>query len=172
MKPKAIPAIILTAILIIIPISGLAQNTLIKLDAMGRELPDNATEWAMVKDTVKGIIWEVKTDDGSIHDKNNTYSWKKHNKEFLVKLNEEKFGGFSDWRLPEETELEELVDRSKEQPPRINEKYFPHTSPDIHLGWSLCQDGSINVSKINFGPKPTTKKRSFSVRAVRGEFKE
>ena len=172
MKPKAMLSIILPAILIIIPTSCFAQNAMIKLDAMGRELPDNATEWAMVKDTAKGLTWEVKTDDGSIHDKSNTYSWKKHNKEFLTKLNEEKFGGFSDWRLPEETELQGLVEWDKEQPPRINEKYFPHASPNIHLGWSLCQDGSVNVSKINFGPKPTTKKRTFSVRAVRGEFKE
>ncbi|MEN8134946.1 MAG: DUF1566 domain-containing protein [Thermodesulfobacteriota bacterium] len=164
--------IILTTLLIIMPTACLGQNTLIKLDAMGRELPDDAAEWAMVRDPAKGLTWEVKTDDGSIHDKNNSYSWKKHNKEFLAKLNEEKFGGFSDWRLPEETELEGLVDRAKEQPPRINEKYFPQTSPSIHLGWSLCQDGSLNVSKINFGPKPTTKKRVFSIRAVRGEFKE
>ena len=172
MKAMTLLPIILAAILIIMPASSFAQNALIKLDTMGRELPDNATKWAMVRDTAKGLTWEVKTDDGSIHDKDNSYSWKEHTKDFLVKLNEEKFGGFSDWRLPEESELEGLVDRAKEQPPRINEKYFPQTAPDIHLGWTLCQDGSLNVSKINFGPKPTTKKRVFSVRAVRGEFKE
>jgi hypothetical protein len=172
MKTKAILPIILPVILSIIPALCFAQNAMIKLDAMGRELPDSATEWAMVKDPVKDLIWEIKTDDGSIHDKNNFYSWNTHDKDFLKKLNEEKFGGFSDWRLPEETELEGLVDRDKEQPPRINEEYFPQTSPNVHLGWSLCQDGSVNVSKINFGPKPIIKKRTFSVRAVRGEFKE
>jgi hypothetical protein len=172
MKTKAILPIILPVILSIIPALCFAQNAMIKLDAMGRELPDSATEWAMVKDPVKDLIWEIKTNDGSIHDKNNFYSWKTHDKDFLKKLNEEKFGGFSDWRLPEETELQGLVEWDKEQPPRINEEYFPQTSPNVHLGWSLCQDGSVNVSKINFGPKPIIKKRTFSVRAVRGEFKE
>lgn len=171
MKTNTMLSIILPAILLITPNLTLAQNTLIKLDATGKELPDNATEWVMVKDTDRNLIWEVKTDDGSIHDKANTYSWKKHAKEFLTKLNEEKFGGFSDWRLPEETELDELVERDQE-PPRINKKYFPNTASDIYLGWSLCQDGSLNVSKINFGPKPVVKKRVFSVRAVHGEYKE
>lgn len=172
MKPKAMLPIILPAILLIIPAFCFAQSTMIKLNALGQELPDSATEWAMVKDPANDLIWEVKTTDGSIHDSNNSYSWKTHNKEFLAKLNEEKFGGFDDWRLPEETELERLVDRDKAQPPRINEDYFPHTSPDVHLGWSLCQDGSVNVSKINFGPKPVVKKRTYSVRAVRGKVQE
>ena len=29
----------------------------------------------MVRDNVTGLFWEVKTDDGSIHDKDNTYTW-------------------------------------------------------------------------------------------------
>jgi hypothetical protein len=139
-----------------------------KLDANGRELPADAAAWAMVKDPATGLIWEVKTTDGSIHDRTNSYSWKKHRKEFLDRLNEEKFGGFSDWRLPEESELQDLVRRDRE-PPRIDEKYFPHTAPAVYLGWSLCQDGSLNVAKVNFGPVPAAKTRTFAVRAVRGE---
>jgi len=46
-----------------------------KQDAEGNDLPDSATEWVMVKDNVTGLIWEVKTDDGSIHDKDNEYTW-------------------------------------------------------------------------------------------------
>ena len=45
-----------------------------KLDASGSDLPVTATSWVMVRDNVTGIIWEVKTDDGSIHDKDNTYA--------------------------------------------------------------------------------------------------
>jgi hypothetical protein len=44
-----------------------------KLDAQANELPYSATEWTMVRDNVTGLIWEVKTDDGSIHDKDNKY---------------------------------------------------------------------------------------------------
>lgn len=37
-----------------------------KLDDQGGDLPDTATSWAMVRDNVTGLIWEVKTVDGSI----------------------------------------------------------------------------------------------------------
>ncbi len=33
------------------------------------------TRWACVKDNVTGLIWEVKTNDGGLHDRNNTYTW-------------------------------------------------------------------------------------------------
>lgn len=167
-KLSIIPAVFL---LIIIPTISAGQGSLIKLDSEGRELPDNARHWSMLKDTKNDLIWEIKTDDDSIHDKDNIYSWKQHKKEFLDKLNEAKFGGFSDWRLPEETELQALVEMDREAP-RIDEKYFPNTAPYIYLGWTLCQDGSLNVSKVNFGPKGLRKKKKgSSVRAVRGEFK-
>ena len=39
-----------------------------KLDAGGNDLPDSAASWTMVRDNVTGLIWEVKTDDGSVHD--------------------------------------------------------------------------------------------------------
>ena len=46
-----------------------------KLDENGDDLPYEATTWVMVRDNVTGLIWEVKTDDGSIHDKDDTYGW-------------------------------------------------------------------------------------------------
>src|SRR4030042_4960514 len=39
-----------------------------KLDENGNDLPDEAAEWVMVQDNLTGLIWEVKTDDGYIHD--------------------------------------------------------------------------------------------------------
>ena len=46
-----------------------------KLDANGDDLPEEATEWVMVRDNVTGLIWENKADNGTIHDKDNTYNW-------------------------------------------------------------------------------------------------
>lgn len=46
-----------------------------KLDSNGNTLPVSAASWAMVRDNVTGLIWEKKTDDGSVHDKDNTYTW-------------------------------------------------------------------------------------------------
>ncbi len=46
-----------------------------KLDANGNDLPESATAWSCVRDNHTGLIWEVKTDDGGLHDKNDRYDW-------------------------------------------------------------------------------------------------
>ncbi len=93
-----------------------------KLDGSGNALLDDDTSWVMVRDNVTGLIWENKTDDGTIHDKNNKYTWFKSNpdsnggnagipenitntEDFIKALNDAHFGGYSDWRLPSNLEL-------------------------------------------------------------------
>ena len=80
-----------------------------KLDAQGNALPDSDSSWSMVKDNVTGLMWEMKTDDGSIHDKDNTYNWGDAQSVFIAKLNATNYGGFSDWRLPTFKELSSIV---------------------------------------------------------------
>jgi len=83
----------------------------------------------MVQDNVTGLIWENKTDDNSIHDKDNTYTWQNAQDVFIATLNSTHFGGFSDgWRLPTIKELTTIVDSSIPYPgPTINTDYFPNT---------------------------------------------
>jgi len=97
-----------------------------KLDSNGDDLPDTSTEWVMVRDNVTGLIWENKTDDGSIHDKDKTYLWDEAQSVFIATLNSQNFGGYSDWRLPTIMELSFLVDRNSYNP-SINTTYFPNT---------------------------------------------
>lgn len=97
-----------------------------KLDVQGNTLPDSALSWSMVKDNVTGLIWEGKTDDGSIHDKNNKYNWDDAKNVFIADLNATKFGGFSDWRLPTIKELSFIVNNGTYNP-AINTAYFPNT---------------------------------------------
>ncbi|MCI5130842.1 MAG: DUF1566 domain-containing protein [Candidatus Electrothrix sp. EH2] len=55
---------------------GHAGFSYTKLDSSGQPLADQtATQWACVKDNVTGLIWEMKTDDGGLHDKDDTYTW-------------------------------------------------------------------------------------------------
>ncbi|CAK8719570.1 hypothetical protein GCAAIG_09050 [Candidatus Electronema halotolerans] len=59
---------------------GHAGFSYTKLDSNGVPLDDQSadyatTPWACVKDNVTGLIWEVKTDDGGLHDKDDTYTW-------------------------------------------------------------------------------------------------
>ncbi len=59
---------------------GHAGFSFTKLDASGVPLANQsaaytATPWACVKDNVTGLIWEVKTNDGGLHDQNDEFLW-------------------------------------------------------------------------------------------------
>jgi len=54
---------------------GHAGFSFTKISTTGQELPASATSWSCVKDNVTGLIWEVKTDDGGLHDKDDSYTW-------------------------------------------------------------------------------------------------
>ena len=69
-------------------------------------------------DRLTGLVWETKTDDSSVHDVDNIYSWSTDSayKEdgtvfttFLNTLNDGGFGGSNGWRLPSFYELNTLV---------------------------------------------------------------
>lgn len=47
----------------------------IKLSAAGAALAHSASQWTCVKDQVTGLIWELKTDDGGLHDKDDSFVW-------------------------------------------------------------------------------------------------
>ena len=61
-------------------------------------------------DNVTGLMWERLSDDGSIHDKDDSYSWYGAFTSKIATLNAQSFAGFSDWRLPNLHELETLRD--------------------------------------------------------------
>jgi hypothetical protein len=87
-----------------------------------------------ITDNWTGLMWEKKSDDGSIHDKDDTYTWCADDDgdsecdnpgfppdgtpftEFLPSLNEQAFAGYDDWRLPTVAELQDIVDRSRSAP--------------------------------------------------------
>lgn len=51
-----------------------------KLDTNGRPLIDQRTDyttapWACVRDNITGLTWEVKTDEGGLHDRDDGYNW-------------------------------------------------------------------------------------------------
>lgn len=121
-----------------------------KLNAAGKELPLKAATWVCVRDNVTGLVWEMKTADGGLRDRDHSYSW--YNPDpaanggfageknrgtcagtscdtysYMLAVNASGLCGFTDWRLPELVELRSLVDYSKaspDGPPTIDETYF------------------------------------------------
>lgn len=136
-----------------------------KLDSSGKALPVEATEWAMVNDKSTGLTWEVKTADDSIHNMDEHYGWKRATEKFIVVLNQEKFGGFSDWRMPTEDEIHTI--REKKNTPHSNTNFFPNTAPSKYWSYYICGDGSFITKKVKFG-KERSKEKGTRVRAVRG----
>jgi hypothetical protein len=126
-----------------------------KLDGNGNELPDEAGSWAMVRDNVTGLIWENKTDDGTIHDKDNKYTWYDptdpnpgfpgdgtDTKDFIDELNSTHFGGYSDWRLPTIKELGSIVNFDIPYPGlTIDTNFFPNTVSSFY--WSSTTNASL-----------------------------
>lgn len=132
----------------------------IKIANNGKELPDStvlglgANDWACTKDTKTGLIWEVKTDDDGLRDKDNTYSWYDPNpatnggfsgfqsngdgglgsctggilcntNAYKNAVNTKKLCGYGGWIVPTIEQLLGLVHSSNN--PRINTIYFPNT---------------------------------------------
>lgn len=61
-----------------------------------------------VTDNVTGLMWEKLSDDGTIHDCDNTYTWATAVSGKIATLNAGPFAGYGDWRLPNVRELETL----------------------------------------------------------------
>lgn len=135
-----------------------------KIGAEGQELSLAAEQWAMVRDNATGLIWEVKTTDGSIHDKDKVFDWNGAQEVFIAELNRMKFGGFADWRLPTTDELRALT--VKGGGTLINREFFPNTVPTSYLSWRKCGSGEIFDERVKFGELRNTKKDR-RVRAVR-----
>lgn len=62
-----------------------------------------------VTDNRTGLMWEKLSDDGSIHDKDTTYTWATAFSSKIATLNSTSFAGHNDWRLPNINELLSLA---------------------------------------------------------------
>jgi len=102
------------------------ERSFTKLDSNGNDLLDVAVSWSMVRDNVTGLTWELKTDDATIHDKDNEYPLVESQEVFINTLNADAFGGFADWRLPTLKELSYLLDRGRSHP-SVDTDYFLYT---------------------------------------------
>ncbi len=97
----------------------------------GAALSYKDNEDGTITDNVTGLMWEKKSDDGTIHDKDNTYTWSTGTNDmdgtittvFLDTLNDvggggaNCFAGHCDWRVPNRKELDSIVNLQVFSPP-------------------------------------------------------
>jgi hypothetical protein len=108
-----------------------------------------------------GLTWELKTDDGGIHDKDNVYRWGGIGAEktgtiffddwnsLLNATNTEKLCGFNDWRVPTIEELKTLV-TSAERKPVIDTSIFSLTQAMPYWSVSTYQHYPEHAQTVDF----------------------
>jgi hypothetical protein len=92
----------------LIPCAGTGQDGDVRAGS-ARSYLDNSDGTVIDRNT--GLVWEKLSDDGSIHDKDNHYTWPNAFAVKIAALNTPPcFAGHCDWRLPNRRELESIVD--------------------------------------------------------------
>ena len=107
----------------IIPCAGTGQDGDIRA---GGPLSYTDNGDGTITDNTTGLMWEKKSDDGSIHDQDTAYTWDDAFSVHIAGLNAGVgFAGHTDWRLPNIKELQSTVNF---------ENVFPAVSPAFHTG--------------------------------------
>ena len=161
------------------------SNTVVKVDA-------TELNWRCVLDNVTGLMWEVKTFDGGLHDQNWTYTWYEPDNKlngggvgysngglcqksqcdtfsFRQATNLEGLCGFNDWRLPTKAELFSIINYGA-MLPAIDLIYFPNTVNNGYWTSTPSAASIENAFVINFtggNDRSDFKHSPFSVRLVR-----
>ena len=136
-----------------------------------------------VTDLHTGLMWEKLSDDGSVHDLDNTYTWDLAFSVKVATLNIMAFAGHADWRLPNFKELVGILDVETSTPTAsaafntdcasgcsvttcsctFSTGYWSSTS--VPSGALLAYFVNFDSARVSLGSKTTSLLR---VRAVRG----
>ncbi|MDD2703283.1 MAG: DUF1566 domain-containing protein [Candidatus Omnitrophica bacterium] len=106
-----------------------------KLGKGGKVIADTSSwkdGYRMTRDNNTGLVWEVKSPfDKDINYCEGRYTWKEAEDKYIKDLNKKKYGGFSDWRLPNKDELRSIIDYNKTNP-AVDTWYFPNCKSDFY----------------------------------------
>lgn len=162
-----------------------------RLDSDGHVVGEEAETWQCVLDNITGLVWEIKTTDGGIHDQSHTYRWGGASAflnaagdyysdwNVLVEVSRtEALCGFNDWRVPTVKELENLrfLKRSR---PGLDRNFFSGAVSQLY--WTATPDARsttrfpeepMQAWSVDFGEgtvqQTTERNTELRVRLVRG----
>jgi hypothetical protein len=153
------------------------------LDATGNIHDDPEKPWICVRDNHTGLVWEVKTDDGGIHDKGHKYRWGgktakgddfgEYYPDWNVLVNgsnTNNFCGYNDWRVPTLKELHSVIDYSRNMP-TLDTVFFPNSTTGLYWTSSPVAESNEQAWAIYLlEPVKTQRTRTdeLYVRLVRG----
>lgn len=177
---------------------GYAGFVFTKLDSNGDPLIDQTVDyatspWSCVQDEVTGLMWEVKTDDDGLRDKDWTYSWYNNTgindggssghidggkcagthgcdtQQFADAVNNLQLCGFDDWRSPTRHDLMSLMHFGASTAPYVDIRYFANNVTLAY--WSASAGDPLSAAYLNFsefgaGIAPRTE--DLALRLVRG----
>lgn len=158
-----------------------ASRRYTKLDASGNELPLTATAWSCVQDKQTGLVWEIKTDDGSFRDKDWRYRHM-HNYggygntvdtngqvlcrglstcdaySYMNAVNGAGLCGRNSWRIPLKSELGSIAQiNAGGMPPHINREIFsdivykPREAAYCAMNTNTGADAEHNYQGVDYG---------------------
>ncbi len=96
-----------------IPCAGTGQDGELR-KGLARSYVDNGN--GTITDQTTGLMWEKLSNDGTIHDRDNGYTWANAFAVKVAGLNTSAFAGHTDWRVPNVLEIQSLVDYESASP--------------------------------------------------------
>jgi hypothetical protein len=117
-----------------------------------------------ITESASGLMWEKKSDDGSIHDKDNAYSWGLASSPFtmngtmvatfLAALNAGGgFAGHTDWRIPNLNELQSLANYQNGSP-AIGSAFNTGCVPSCTVLTCSCTQANLHWSSTTYQGSP------------------
>jgi hypothetical protein len=163
----------------VIPCAGSGQDGDLQ-KGLARSFTDNGD--GTITDTQTGLVWEKLSDDGSIHDWNDTYTWAAAFTSKIAALNSATFAGHNDWRVPNVNELQSINNYGANNP-SVDSVFNSGCVPACSSTLCSCTVPSQYWSSTNSQGTPSDayvvvfdegnvvaeiKSINYSVRAVRG----
>jgi len=94
-----------------------------------------------VADVNTGLVWEKLSDDGTVHDKDNLYTWANAFTGHVATLNAMNFAGYHDWRLPNVRELQSIANYQSFNP-AVSSAFNNNCAPGCHATTCSCTASS------------------------------